>query len=54
MIAHKNNILKEQAEERSKIYNNLSLEQKLKLIKSRRGESKKEEERILKQIKENQ
>jgi|TARA_Y100000310_G_scaffold138399_1_gene137394 hypothetical protein len=54
VIAHKNNILKEQAEERSKIYNNLSLEQKLKLIKSRRGESKKEEERILKQIKENQ
>ena len=45
-------ILREQANERSKIYNSLSLEEKLKLIKSRRGESKKEEERILKQIKE--
>jgi len=45
-------ILREQADERSKVYNSLSLEEKLKLIKSRRGESKKEEERILKQIKE--
>ena len=52
MITQNRNILKEQAEERSKVYNGLSLEQKLKLIKSRRGESKKEEARILKQIKE--
>ena len=52
VITQNRNILKEQAEERSKVYNGLSLEQKLKLIKSRRGESKKEEERILKQIKE--
>jgi hypothetical protein len=44
----------EEAEDRAKIYNRLSLEEKLKLIKSRRGESKKEEEKILKQIKENQ
>ena len=50
----KRNILREKAEERANVYNSLSLEQKLKLIKSRRGESKKEEERILKQIKENQ
>ena len=52
VITQNRNILKEQAEERSKVYNSLSLEQKLKLIKSRRGESKKEEGRILKQIKE--
>ena len=52
VITQNRNILKEQAEERSKVYNGLSLEQKLKLIKSRRGESKKEEARILKQIKE--
>ena len=48
----KRNILREKAEERANVYNSLSLKDKLKLIKSRRGESKKAEERILKQIKE--
>ena len=42
----------EEAEERSKIYEGMSLDQKLKLIESRRGESKKEKTRILKLIKE--
>ena len=42
----------EEAEDRTKIYDNLSLEEKLKLIESRRGESKKEKTRILKLIKE--
>tara|TARA_Y100000310_G_C20171196_1_gene573751 strand:- start:129 stop:332 length:204 start_codon:yes stop_codon:yes gene_type:complete len=44
--------LKEEAEDRSKIYEGMSLEEKLKLIESRRGESKKEKTKILKQIKE--
>jgi len=42
----------EEAEERAKIYEGMSLEEKLKLIESRRGESKKEKTRILKLIKE--
>ena len=45
-------ILKEDAEERDETYNGMSLEEKLKLIESRRGESKKEKTRILKLIKE--
>ena len=44
--------LKEEAEDRSKIYEGMSLEEKLKLIESRRGESKKEKVKILKLIKE--
>ena len=43
--------LKEEAEDRVKIYNGMSLEKKLELISSRRGESKKEKARILKLIK---
>jgi len=42
--------LKEEAENRLKAYNNMSLEKKLELIRSRRGKSKKEETRILKLI----
>ena len=42
----------EEIENRTKIYNNLSFEEKLKLIESRRGESKKEKAKILKLIKE--
>ena len=42
----------EEAEERAKTYEGMSLEEKLKLIESRRGESKKEKTRILKLIKE--
>ena len=42
----------EEIENRVKIYDNLSLEEKLKLIESRRGESKKEKAKILKLIKE--
>ena len=42
----------EEAEDRAKIYEGMSLEQKLKLIESRRGESKKEKAKILKLIKE--
>ena len=41
------------AEERQAKYDALSLEQKLKLIESRRGESKKEKAKIIKQMKEN-
>ena len=44
--------LKEEAEERSNTYNGMSLEQKLELIRSRRGKSEKESKKILKQIKE--
>ena len=46
------NKLKEEAEDRSKIYEGMSLEEKLKLIESRRGESKREKTKILKLIKE--
>ena len=44
--------LKEEAENRLKAYNNMSLEKKLELIRSRRGKSKKEESKILITIKE--
>ena len=45
-------ILKEEAEERAKVYEGMSLQEKLELIQSRRGKSEKETKRILKQIKE--
>ena len=44
--------LKEEAEERIKIYDGMSLEEKLKLIRSRRGKSEKESKKILNQMKE--
>ena len=47
------NKLKEEAEDRIEVYNGMSLEEKLELICSRRGESKKEKVKILKLIKEN-
>ena len=49
-MATQKKVLKEEAEERNKIYENMSLEKKLELINSRRGESKKEKARILKLI----
>ena len=51
-VATQKKVLKEDAEDRAKIYNGMSLEEKLELIRSRRGESGKETKRILKQIKE--
>ena len=45
-------ILKEEAEERAKVYEGMSLQEKLELIQSRRGKSEKETNKILKQIKE--
>ena len=51
-MATQKKVLKEEAEDRTKIYNGMSLEEKLELIRSRRGESEKETKRILKQIKE--
>ena len=51
-VATQKKILKEEAEDRVEIYNGMSLEEKLELIHSRRGESKKEKVRILKLIKE--
>ena len=42
------------AEERQAKYNALSLEDKLRLIESRRGKSEKEKTKILKQMKENE
>ena len=47
-----NAIKREAAEERQAKYNALSLEDKLKLIRSRRGKSEKEESKILKITKE--
>ena len=44
--------LSEEAKERSIVYNKLSSTKKLELIRSRRGKSKKEEEKILKSTKE--
>ena len=44
--------LSEEAKERSIAYNKLSPAEKLKVIRSRRGNSKKEEEKILKITKE--
>ena len=46
--------LSEEAKERLIAYNKLSSAEKLKLIRSRRGKSEKEESKILKTIKENQ
>ena len=48
-----NTTRRDAAEERQAKYDALSLEQKLKLIESRRGESKKEKAKIIKQMKEN-
>ena len=45
-------ILKEEAEERAKVYEGMSLQEKLELIQSRRGRSEKERKKILKQTKE--
>ena len=45
--------LSEEAKERSIAYNKLSPAEKLKLIRFRRGKSKKEESKILNTIKEN-
>ena len=45
-------ILKEEAEERTKVYEGMSLQEKLELIQSRRGKSEKERKKILKQTKE--
>ena len=47
-----NTTRRDAAEERQVKYNALSLEDKLKLIRSRRGKSKKEETKILNQMKE--
>ena len=44
--------LSEEAKERRSVYNKLSPADKLELIRSRRGKSKKEEEKILITIKE--
>ena len=43
--------LKEEGDERIKVYDGVSLKEKLKLIRSRRGKSEKEKARILKLIK---
>ena len=42
----------EESDNRVKTYNNMSPDEKLELIRNRRGESKKERVKILKQIKE--
>ena len=53
MVTQKNKALKrEEALNRDKIYLGLSLEERLILISSRRGKSKKETNKILKQMKE--
>jgi len=44
---------REEAATRLKLYNNLTSDEKLELIRSRRGKSKKEERRILTITKEN-
>ena len=51
-VATQKKVLKEEAEDRAKVYEGMSLEEKLELIQSRRGKSEKETKRILKQIKE--
>ena len=51
-MATQKKVLKEEAEERTKKYNGMSLEEKLELIRIRRGKSKKERKKILKQTKE--
>ena len=53
MVTQKNKALKREEDlNRDKIYLGLSLEERLKLISSRRGKSKKETNKILKQMKE--
>ena len=47
-----NTTRRDAAEERQAKYNALSLEDKLRLIESRRGKSEKEKTKILKQMKE--
>ena len=49
-----NTTRRDAAEERQAKYNALSLEDKLRLIESRRGKSEKEKTKILKQMKENE
>ena len=51
-MATQKKVLKEEAEDRAKIYNGMSLEKKLELIQLRRGKSEKERKKILKQTKE--
>ena len=51
-MATQKKVLKEEAEDRAKIYNGMSLEEKLELIQLRRGKSEKERKKILKQTKE--
>ena len=48
-----NTTRRDAAEERQAKYDALSLEDKLRLIESRRGKSEKEKTKILKQMKEN-
>tara|TARA_R100000781_G_scaffold108419_2_gene72958 strand:+ start:1905 stop:2087 length:183 start_codon:yes stop_codon:yes gene_type:complete len=48
-----NTTKRDAAEERQNKYNALSLEDKLRLIESRRGRSEKEKTKILNQMKEN-
>ena len=52
-MAKTKNQLSKEAKERRLTYNKLSPAKKLELIRARRGKSKKEEEKILKIIKEN-
>ena len=49
-----NTTRRDAAEERQAKYDALSLEDKLRLIESRRGKSEKEKTKILKQMKENE
>ena len=49
-----NTTRRDAAEARQAKYNALSLEDKLRLIESRRGKSEKEKTKILKQMKENE
>ena len=51
-MATQKKVLKEEAEDRAKVYEGMSLEEKLELIQSRRGKSEKERKKILKQTKE--
>ena len=51
-VATQKKVLKEEAEDRAKVYEGMSLEEKLELIQSRRGKSEKERKKILKQTKE--
>ena len=51
-MATQKKVLKEKAEKRVKMYDGMSLQEKLELIQSRRGKSEKERKKILKQTKE--